>query len=100
VTAADVEVPALPISAVRSENGSNYVWIVADGRLTRRLVDLGRRDERAQLVEVVGGVDANDRVLATKFDNLKDGLAAKIISGMGEARVAGKDAPRATSRAN
>jgi RND family efflux transporter MFP subunit len=100
VTAADVEVPALPISAVRSENGSNYVWIVADGRLTRRLVDLGRRDERAQLVEVVGGVDANDRVLATKFDNLKDGLAAKIISGMGEARVAGKDAPRATSRTN
>jgi hypothetical protein len=63
-------------------------------------VELGRRDERAQLVEVLGGVNDSDTVLATKFDNLKDGLAAKVIGGPGEARVADKDAPRPSDRAN
>jgi RND family efflux transporter MFP subunit len=93
VTAADAEVPTLPISALRSENGTTFVWIIVDGKLVRRVVETGRRDERSQLVEVTGGLTPADTVLATKFDNLKDGLAAKVISGMGEARVADKDAP-------
>ena len=100
VTNADAEVPALPLSAVRIDNGTTFVWTIRDGRIERRLVELGRRDERAQLVEVLGGVTADDTVLATKFDNLKDGLAAKVISGLGEARVADKDAPRQSGRTN
>jgi RND family efflux transporter MFP subunit len=100
VASSDVEVPALPIAAVRSENGANFVWIIAEGRLTRRLVDLGRRDERAQFVEVTGGLEPADVVLATKFDNLKDGLAAKVIGGLNEARVAGQEAPPTAKRAN
>jgi len=97
---AGVEVPALPLSALRSDNGTTFVWALADGKLERRLIEVGRRDERAQLVEVLGGLRANDVVLATKFDNLKDGLAAKVISGVGEARVADKDDLRGTGRAN
>jgi membrane fusion protein (multidrug efflux system) len=100
VTAADAEVPALPMSALRVENGTTFVWLVADGKLVRRLVELGRRDERAQLVEVTGGLAATDTVIATKFDNLKDGLAAKVLSGVDDARVARKDAPPAPHRAN
>jgi hypothetical protein len=52
------------------------------------------------MVEVTGGLTAADTVIATKFDNLKDGLAAKVISGVGEARVAGQDAPASPPRAN
>ena len=100
VTNADAEVPALPLSAVRIDNGTTFVWTVRDGRIERRLVELGRRDERAQLVEVLGGVTANDTVLATKFDNLKDGLAARVISGLGESHVADKDVPRPSDRTN
>ena len=100
VTSAEAEVPALPISALRVDNGTTFVWTVVDGKLVRRLVDVGRRDERAQMVEVTGGLSANDTVIATKFDNLKDGLAAKVISGVGEARVAGQDAPASPQRAN
>jgi RND family efflux transporter MFP subunit len=92
VTAADAEVPTLPISALRSDNGTTFVWIIVDGKLVRRVVETGRRDERSQRVEVTGGLAPADTVLATKFDNLKDGLAAKVISGLGEARVADKDA--------
>ena len=99
-TASEAEVPALPLAAVRNDNGSTFVWLIVDGKTMRRLIELGRRDERAQLVEVLGGVSPGDTVLATKFDNLKDGLAAKVISGIGEARVAEKDALRASDRTN
>jgi len=88
------EVATLPLSAIRTDTGQSSVWVIADGKLARRLVELGRRDERAQLVEVVGGLAAADRVLATKFDNLRDGLAARVVSGTAESKVADKDVPR------
>jgi RND family efflux transporter MFP subunit len=88
----DREVPALPISAVRSDNGQDVVWVLADGKLRKQPVTLGRRDERAQMVEIRAGLAGGDRVIATKFDNLREGLAAKVISGAaGEAKVAQED---------
>jgi membrane fusion protein, multidrug efflux system len=94
-------VPALPVSAVRSEAGEHFVWVLADGVLRRQPVVLGRRDERAQLVEIRGGLAAADRVIATKFDNLRDGLAARLISGASaDARVADGHTPRPAAVAN
>lgn len=91
----DKEVASLPISAIQNDAGQSVVWIIDDGKLAKRIVTLGRRDERAQLVEIVNGVEPTDRVIATKFDNLRDGLAAKIIGGTpAAAKVADKDAPR------
>ena len=52
----------------------------------------GRRDERAQSIEVTSGLTASDVVLATKFDNLKDGLAAKVVGLPGEAKLADRRA--------
>jgi RND family efflux transporter MFP subunit len=87
------ELPALPLSALRSESGGpSYVWVLADGKLARREVAVGRRDERAQFVEIRSGLMPGDQVIATKFDNLKDGLAARVIGAVGPARVADKDA--------
>ncbi len=100
MTSAEADVPTLPLAAVRNENGSTFVWMIREGKIERRLVELGRRDERAQLVEVLGGVNATDAVLATKFDNLKDGLAAKVTSGLGDQRLADKDALRAAQPTN
>jgi RND family efflux transporter MFP subunit len=91
----DREVAALPISAIQSEAGQSIVWTIADSRLVKRVVTVGRRDERAQIVEIVNGLDSTDRVIATKFDNLRDGLAAKIVGGApAAAKVADKDDPR------
>jgi membrane fusion protein (multidrug efflux system) len=100
VTSAEAEVPALPISALRVDSGTTFVWTIVDGRLARRLVDAGRRDERSQMVEILGGLTANDVVIATRFDNLKEGLAAKVVGGIGEARIAGQAAPATPPRAN
>jgi membrane fusion protein, multidrug efflux system len=91
---ADAEFPALPISAVRNDGGVDFVWVLADGKLARRDVILGRRDERAQWIEVRSGIQADERVIATKFDNLREGLAAKAVSAAGEARVAEREAAR------
>ncbi len=68
-----------------------FVWIVADEKLARRNIVVGKRDERAQLVEVTSGLAPGDVVLASKFDNLKEGLAAKVISQAAESSVADRE---------
>jgi RND family efflux transporter MFP subunit len=87
----EAEVPALPLSAVRTEAAQPFVWVVADQKLARRNIVTGKRDERAQWVEVTSGLAPGEVVLATKFDNLKDGLAAKVISLTLDSNVADKD---------
>lgn len=85
------QVAALPLSAVQSDAGQSIVWVIADGKLARRAVGVGRRDERAQFVEITSGLDPADRVIATKFDNLRDGLAAKIVGGAPAAAKMARD---------
>jgi RND family efflux transporter MFP subunit len=82
------QVPALPVAAVRSDGPQAVVWVVADGKLARRIVTLGRRDERMQWVEIVDGIGPGDQVLATKFDNLRDGLAARAVEASSAGRAA------------
>jgi len=84
----EVELQTLPLAALRSDAGGTYVWLIADGKLIRRNVGVGKRDERAQLVHITEGLSAADVVLATKFDNLKDGLAAKVVESTSVAKVA------------
>lgn len=74
--AAGPPVPALPIAAVQNEAGQPVVWTIESGKLTRRAVVLGARDERNGTVEVKSGVPAGVPVLAARFENLKEGAAA------------------------
>ncbi len=68
----------LPATAVGSSAGQHHVWVVEDGRLARRAVTLGRRDEAGARVEVLQGVGPDARVLGTRFDNLREGGLARI----------------------
>lgn len=83
-------VPALPMSALRSDAGQDLVWVLADGKLARREVSLGRRDERTQWVELRGGLQPGEQVIATRFDNLRDGMAARVLAP-NEPKVAQED---------
>jgi len=95
------EVATLPLSAVRDEAGRSVVWVIADGKIARRPVTVGRRDERAQLVEIVSGLSPDERVIATKFDNLRDGLAARVLGGTpASAKMAEGDAAHPVPAAN
>ncbi len=84
---AERAVGALPASAVQSEGGQSIVWTIEKGRLARHVVSTGRRDEQRQLVEIIGGIDATQSVLATRFDNLHEGAAARVLAKSDAAHV-------------
>ncbi len=87
----DAPVPALPITAVQTDRGQSFVWIISDGKLSRRIVSTGMRDERAQRVEITSGLTGADQIIDTKFDNLREGMLANIVSAAGP-KVAERDA--------
>ena len=76
----EAPVPALPVTAVQDDRGQSYVWIIADGKLARRNVVTGVRDERAQRIEVTSGLTGSEQVVGTKFDNLREGMLANIVT--------------------
>ena len=78
--AARAPVPTLPATAVRSEAGQDFIWVIDDGKLARRIVTVGRRDEASGRVEILTALQPDQPVLAARFDNLKDGAAATIRS--------------------
>jgi hypothetical protein len=65
---------------VGSSSGQDHVWLIEDGRLARRAVTLGRRDERQGRVEVLQGLTPAATVLAARFDNLRDGASATVVA--------------------
>ena len=88
--AASAPMATLPATAVRTEGGQSYVWVVDNGKLSRRIVTVGRRDEDAGLVEVKTPLPKDLPVLATRFENLKEGAPAlvKAPTPTSEARAA------------
>lgn len=76
----EVERLTLPATAVGNTSGQDHVWLIEDGRLARRAVALGRRDERQGRVEVLKGLGPTSLVLAARFDNLRDGAGATLVA--------------------
>ncbi len=75
---ASAPAPTLPLAAVRSEAGQSYVWTVDAGKLTRRIVITGRRDDANGRIEIKTALPAQMPVLAARFDNLKEGAPAIV----------------------
>ena len=92
--AASEPIATLPIGAVRTEAGQSYVWTIEGGKLARRIVVLGRRDEAAGRVEIRTPLPATAPVLASRFDNLKDGAPALV-----KAPTSSQNATHATGNA-
>ena len=76
--AASAPTATLPFAAVRSDAGQSYVWTIDGGKLARRVVITGRRDETNGRVEIKTALPAQVPVLAARFDNLKDGAPALV----------------------
>jgi RND family efflux transporter MFP subunit len=79
--------PTLPLVAIQNEAGVPIVWTIERGKLTRRTVVLGMRDEAAAIVEIKSGVPPDTPVLASKFDNVKEGgpAVAKVDASTAQA---------------
>jgi membrane fusion protein (multidrug efflux system) len=76
--AAGGPVPTLPAVAIRTEAGQNFVWTIENGKLARRIVTVGRRDDAAGRVEVKTNLPKGVPILAAPFDNLKIGAPALV----------------------
>lgn len=76
--AAGAPVPTLPAVAIRTEAGQTFVWTIENGKIARRVVTVGRRDDTAGRVEIKTALPAGTAVLAAPFDNLKPGAPALV----------------------
>ena len=79
----------VPIGAVRDASGAPFVLVIADGRIARRDVTVGARDEAAGVIAINSGIVAGDRVVATPTIALADGAAVSVASEAGAAPPAG-----------
>lgn len=76
--AASAPTMSLPAGAVRTEAGQTFVWVIDDGKLVRRMVVVGRRDEESGRVEVKTALPRDLKILAGRFENLKEGAPALV----------------------
>lgn len=65
----------VPTRAVRTESGVSRVFVIKDGHAQQRLVQLGQTEN--DLVEVKGGIVADEQVATSNVDQLSDGIAVK-----------------------
>ena len=70
----------VPLSAISSASGQEYVWTVEGGKLLRRTVTTGRHDQVRNRAEVLQGLSPDVPVLGARFDNLREGAKARIVA--------------------
>lgn len=68
--------PTIPATAVREEAGQTFVFTIEQGKIARRSVKLGRREDLAGLVEVVSGLEKGVTVVSARAMGLKAGTPA------------------------
>jgi RND family efflux transporter MFP subunit len=69
----------VPTLALASSGGQDYVWVLENGALLRRVVTLGRRDDASGRTEVLTGLTPQAQLLAVPFDNLREGAKAVVV---------------------
>lgn len=61
----------LPRKVLHGSDLSQFVWLAENGKAVRR--DIQARDHTAQLVEVISGVTASDKIISSHFELLSEG---------------------------
>jgi len=77
---------AVPGSAVQPANGSGLVaWVIAGGKVEKRSVTVGLRDELRDLIEVKSGLAAGETVIVSPMEDLTPGQRVEITGEGGTA---------------
>jgi membrane fusion protein (multidrug efflux system) len=80
--------PTIPATALREEAGQAFVFTLENGKIGRRAVTLGLREELAGLVEVRSGLEKGVTVVSSRAMGLKVGSAAVLKAPAPEAPAA------------
>jgi RND family efflux transporter MFP subunit len=78
VLAEALAVVAIPGEAVRQEKGSRFVYVLKDGKLERRSVQVALDGSPDGRIGIAEGIAENETVVVTPGLRLNDGLAARI----------------------
>lgn len=92
-------VVVVPTSAVMTDGGAASVYVVADGRVTRRTVTPGARDERAGVIVVESGLQVGEQVLIQPTTAIADGTRVTLAGSPGAAGGDTAAAPAAAAAA-
>ncbi len=70
--------PQVPLASLRQENGIDTVLKIENGKIVSQPVKLGLRDERNNMVAVISGLQAGNRVISTKLDGVRAGTTVTL----------------------
>ncbi len=73
-------VPVIPVGAIFEEAGQSYVFAIEAGKLAKRALVIGQRNEAAGLAEVKAGVETGVPVVRVRMNGLKAGLPAILLA--------------------
>ena len=79
-TTAEVQGVMIPGAALRSDENGDFVWIVRNGAVERRSIELGGPRDRPQLL-IKTGLAAGDSVVRTSSAPLSPGQSVKTTQG-------------------
>ena len=68
----------VPFSAIREDAGQMFVFTLENGKLAKRNVTLGMREEQAGLVQVKTGLETGTQVVSARMVGLKTGAPAVV----------------------
>lgn len=71
---------AVPATAVRDTGTATHVFVVENGRLAKRQVSLGVRDESQGLVAITSGIREGERVLTSPAPGTAEGTAVSVAA--------------------
>ena len=67
-----------PEEAISVEGGGAYVYVVADGKATRRAVSVGIRS--AGVAEITEGIEAGDMLVTRGLQKVRDGAPVRVLA--------------------
>lgn len=70
----------VPLTALHSAAGTDFVYAVIDGRIRRMPVKIGMRSEAAGRAEVLDGLSAGTRIVAANLGPLKENARVQVVS--------------------
>lgn len=80
ITGTATRTVAVPVTAVRDTGLAAHVFVIEGGRLVRRAVTLGARDDAAGLVGISAGVRDGERVLASPAPGTSEGTPVTVLA--------------------
>ena len=72
------KVLAVPTAAVRHEGGETFAWVLAEGKLQKKPLTVGMRDEATDRIEVLTGLAEGETVVTGPAESFSPGRSARV----------------------